>query len=365
MSGTFRFLPILLSLVCLLLFIVTETWYVPLVAHRYGYTSGADPIVPLEVLRSRGVLLSCLAQLGVMAARWTVLYYAPIYVLAVRGFSAATSGSALIPTNLGFGTGGLVVGWLHVRRSGAFWLPSIVSLLLFAGSLSLVGQLSRAPSSAPSSTSSSSASDGLSGLGTYALALFANGFCTGAFLNYTLAHLLHLTRPSTHFIITSLLATFRGFSGSFGTAIGGGFFMGRLATHLSDGFARLDGGDGGNLSDARRALVTRLVGSPALVYGTDAQGHAMLTDAERAVAVASYESALGQLYRSAALVALVMLIAQAGTGWAAPKTLSLGGAGSAAESQNGNGILGGYADEEEDEEEILEAIEEHDTTMEA
>lgn len=333
LSGTIRPTFILASGISLLLFIATEAWYVPRV-------TGGDPIVPLEVLRSRGVLFSCLAQLGVMAARWTVLYYAPIYVLAVRGFSAATSGSALIPTNLGFGSGGLVVGWLHVRRSGAFWLPSIVSLFLFAGSLSVVGILSKAHASG-------------TGTALYVLALFANGFCAGAYLNYTLAHLLHLTRPSTHFIITSLLATFRGFSGSFGTSIGGGFFMRRLSAKLADGFSLLDGG---SLSSARRTLITQLVGSPALVFGNDGQGHRVLDDAEREVAVSGYESALGELYRWAAIVALAVVLVQAGTGWAAPKPRPAVGAAEA-------GAV--FSDDEEDEEEILEAIAEHDATMEA
>ncbi|KJR81338.1 MFS multidrug transporter [Sporothrix schenckii 1099-18] len=332
LSGTVHPKYILLSGVSLLLFVATEVWYVPRV-------TGGDPIVPVEVLRSRGVLFSCLAQLGVMSARWTVLYYAPIYVLAVRGFSAATSGSALIPTNVGFGIGGLVIGWLHVRRSGAFWLPSVVSLFLFAGTLAVVGLLSRADAS---------------GLGTaaYVLALFANGFCTGAYLNYTLAHVLHLTRPSTHFIITSLLATFRGFAGSFGTSIGGGFFMRRLAIQLTDGFTQLDGG---NLSSARRTLITQLVGSPALVFGNDRQGHAVLNDAERRVAVSGYESALGELYRWGAIVALVVILVQAGTGWTAPKPLP------AVDAAEGSAV---FSDEDE-EEEILEAFAEHDTTMEA
>ncbi|CAK7267865.1 hypothetical protein SEPCBS119000_002768 [Sporothrix epigloea] len=332
MSGTVRPLPILISGVVLLLFLATEAWYVP-------HVTGGVPIVPYEVLRSRGVLLSCFAQLGVMAARWTVLYYAPIYALAVCGYPAALAGSALIPTNFGFGVGGLVVGWLHVRRSGAFWLPSVVSVFFFACSLALVGLLSRAHESAH-------------GPVAFVVALFVNGFCTGAFLNYTLAHVLHLTRPSTHFIITSLLATFRGFSGSFGTSIGGGFFMRRLAAELASSFERLDGG---SLSSEHRILVTRLVGSPALVFGSDSQGNPALSDVERKVAVTSYEAALGNLFHWAAVIALVVIVVQAGTGWSAPK------------SSPDAGTAGGGAvfEDEEDEEEILEAIAEHNATMEA
>lgn len=338
LAGTIQPFPIFLSFVSLGAFIFTEFYLVK-------HISGGVPIVPLEVLCSRGVLLSCLSQLGVMAARWTILYYAPIYVLAVRGFSAATSGSALIPTNLGFGTGGLIVGWLHVRRAGHFWLPSVVSVVFFSSTLLIVGLLSRAHADA---------------LGTagYVLALFCNGFCTGAYLNYTLAHVLHLTRPSTHFIITSLLATFRGFSGSFGTSIGGGFFMRRLAIQLTDGFSQLDGG---NLTSGRQLLITRLVGSPALVWGNDALGHPILTEAEREVAVLGYESALGHLYHWAALTAMVVIFIQAGTGWAAPKP-RLSSTSSVLPGSNG---VFSDGDETVDEEEIREAIIEHDASMEA
>lgn len=276
----------------------------------------SDPIIPLEVLKSRGILLSCLAQLGFMASRWTVLYFAPIFVLAVRGMSPTVSGAILIPTNAGFGTGGLVVGWLHVRRAGSFWLPSLVSLVFFGLTLSSLSFLSTATAPA----------------WLYVLVIFLNGFATGAALNYTLAHLLHLAAPESHFISTSLLATFRGFAGSFGTAIGGGVFARTLRDALTKGYEDLDGGgDGGS---GRQQLITRLIGSPALVFGGD------LSDAERAVAVQGYEDALRVLYRSTAAVCVLVLLVQAGTGWAAPVT-------------------------KEEEEEIDEAIAEHDGTMEA
>lgn len=335
LSGTFRPLVILASLVSLAVFIAVECWFVP-------HISGGDPIIPFELLASRGVLLSCLAQLGIMAARWTILYYAPIFMLAVRGQSAALSGAMLIPTNAGFGSGGLLIGWLHIRRAGAFWLPCLVSMVCFSASLAVVGLLS-----SPSATFSST---------TYVLALFANGFCTGAFLNYTLAHLLHLTRPHTHFVASSLLATFRSFSGSFGTAIGGGFFMRHLAGQLSTGFTRLDGG---SLSDTHRALINRLIGSPALVFGTDASGHPALNEAQRHVAILGYATSLRSLYQVAALGSLLMLFVQAATGWTEPKS----------HAPVDHGPLSAGADDEDDEEEIeeeiREAIAEHDGGMEA
>lgn len=306
LSGTIQPLPIILSLAVFALFYVIERFL------------AADPIIPLEVLQSRGVLLSCLAQLGFMAARWSVLFYAPIFVLAVRGLSPAVAGAVLIPTNAGFGSGGLLVGWLHVRRAGSFWLPCVVSIFLFGLALAGLAGLSNAASPA----------------WLYLAAVFANGFCTGAALNYTLAHLLHLSRPDTHFIATGLLATFRGFAGSFGTAIGGGIFGRTLSRALDDGFRQLDGSGDGGLSDARQRLIKRLIGSPALVFGGG------LSADEQAVAVKGYEAALRVLYQSAVVLTLIIVFVQAGSGWKGPEV-------------------------KEEEDEVREAIAEHDGNMEA
>lgn len=299
LSGSVQPTPMVLSILVLAIFVFNE----------YKLTS--DPLIPISILQSRGVLLSCLAQLGLMSARWTVLFYAPIFGLAVRGLSPTMAGAILIPTNLGFACGGIIVGWVHVRRAGAFWLPCIVSVVLFGLALFGLSLTSNATSPA----------------WVYLVIVFCNGFCTGAALNYTLAHILHVSAPGTHYVATGLLATFRGFAGSFGTSIGGGIFTRKLREELAAGFEKLDGSS--SLSPGRVSLIKRLVGSPNLVYsGT-------LTGAERAVAVAGYEVALKVLYTSACALTVLVLFIQAGTGWTAPAT-------------------------QETEEEIAEEVAEHD-----
>lgn len=305
LSGTIQIIPIVVSVGTLIAFVLFES----LVA--------ADPIIPVAVLQSRGALLSCLAQLGFMAARWTVLFYAPVTALAVFGFSPGAAGSMLVPTNLGFGAGGLLVGWLHVRRAGSFWLPSLVSMALFGASLLLLSFA--ASPSVPT--------------WVFVGIIFANGLCTGASLNYTLAHLLHLTPSHTHYIATSLLATFRGFAGSFGTAIGGGIFSRSLRGALESGFRAIDGTD--TLSAARRVLVTRLVGSPALVHDGG------LPDADHRVAVDGYAAGLRVLFQAAAVLSVIVVVLQAATGWNGPK------------------------DEKEDEEEVRRALAQSDPEYEA
>lgn len=283
LSGTIQPLPMLLSVIPLVLFVVNE------------YKVATDPLIPVSILQSRGVLFSCLSQLGLMAARWSVLFYAPIFVLAVRGLSPALAGSVLIPTNLGFGVGSLLAGWLHIKRTGSFWLACLVSIALFG--VALFGLSLTSNAAAPA--------------WLYVLLVFANGVCTGAALNYTLAHILHVAVPGTHYIATGLWTTFRGFAGSFGTSIGGGIFARRLREDLAVGFGRLDDSTG-DLSPDRVNLIKRLVGSPNLVFG------GTLSDAERAVAVHGYEASLKNLYTYAVILTVVVVFLQAATGWAAP-----------------------------------------------
>ena len=246
------------------------------------------------MLSSRGALLSCLAQLGLMTARWSVLFYSPVFMLAVRGAHPAAAGSVLIPTNLGFGLGSLVVGWLHVRRAGSFWLATVLTILLFVASQYALSAVARPDWS----------------MAAFIVVVLANGATAGAALNYTLAHLLHLSHPDTQYITTSLLGTFRGFGGSFGTSIGGGIFYRLLRTQLTSGFLSLDGGD--ELSPARQRLVSRLLGTPELVF------HGGLSPDAKDVAVEGYAGAIRGVWQAMATLGLAVVLVQALTGWKAP-----------------------------------------------
>lgn len=282
LAGDLRPLALLLSPLFLGAFLLTE------------YRFAADPVIPLAVLSSRGILLSCLAQLGLMSARWSLLYFAPIFMLAVRGTTPATSGSILVPTNLGFTIGGVVVGWVHIRRSGPFWLPCIVAFAAFAVSLLVLAAVARPGASMPA----------------LIFIVFLNGITTGAALNYTLAHLLHHAHPGTDYVASSLLATFRGFGGSFGTSIGGGVFYRFLSASLTSGYLALDGGR--HLSPYHENLITRLQGMPHLVFNGD------LSPQDQHVALLGYASAIGSVWRAAGIMVLIMVVVQAATGWKAP-----------------------------------------------
>ncbi|RFU25288.1 hypothetical protein B7463_g11051, partial [Scytalidium lignicola] len=272
-SQKILWIPIVSSGVTLTIFILNENF----IAH--------DPVIPVSILKSRGALLSCLATLGSMSARWMVLFYSPVYAISVLGWSPASAGSILIPTNLGFAFGGLLAGLLHIKRDGSFWSGCVIALTAFSATLFLISRI---------------ASPSLSPL-LFILSVFLNGISIGAALNYTLAHLLHLSPPGTSFISTSLLATFRGFAGSFGSAIGGGLFVRMLKGGLEDGFKQHGGLDG------KEDLVRRLLGSPALVQG--------LEGVEKTIAVNAYAGSVRGIFLAGSALGLVMVFVQAGTGW--------------------------------------------------
>lgn len=282
-----------LSLISLAAFLVVE------------YCLAADPIIPLPVLSSRGVLLSCLAQFGLMTARWTLLFYTPVYMLAVRGAAPAGAGAILVPTNAGFAIGGFLAGALHIRRAGSFWLPTVAVSAVFGLSLFLVGLVATPTAPMP----------------LFVAVVFLNGLATGAALNYSLAHVLHLSHKDTEYVSTSLLGTFRGFGGSFGTSIGGGIFFRFLRQALTAGFAGLEGHHGGRddgLTPEHTRLVTRLLGAPGLVFSGE------LNAEEQQVAISGYSGAIRGVWHAAALLTVIVVAVQAAAGWTAPEARSTG-----------------------------------------
>jgi len=274
-SPKIDFRAVALSVAMLVLFVLVE------------FRWAAEPIVPPTVMTSRANFFSGTSTVGVMTARWAILFYTPVYAIAVRGWKPSAAGALLVPTNAGFAAGGLIAGFFHIRRTGSFYTPSLICFALFAVVQFVVSQLCT-PTSA---------------IGLYIGALFCNGFVVGALLNYSLAHLLHMTPTSQHVIVIPFNATFRSFSGSFGSSIAGGYFLRSLYRNLDEGFRSIGMPHNGE-------LVRKLLGSPLLVQKLEGD--------ERLVAVDAYTGAIKATFLAGVGLALIMLIVQAGVGWVAP-----------------------------------------------
>ena len=136
----------------------------------------------------------------------------------------------------------------------------------------------------------------------YIINTFINGFITGTILNYSYAHVLHISKPKLHPIVTSLTAMFRAFAGSFGSSIGGGIFGRVLKSNLETGFEGQD-------FEGKDRLISRLLGSPILARSLHGE--------QREVARDSYAVATSTLFLAACGLGLVAAVVQAGTGWTA------------------------------------------------
>jgi hypothetical protein len=110
--------------------------------------------------------------------------------------------------------------------------------------------------------------------------------------------------PVTHVIVIPLNSMFRSMSGSFGSAISGGLFARVLRSTLETDF-KYRGLKG------KEQLIRQLLGTPALVNS--------LVGAEKEVAVDGYTTAVKALFVSGSILALIVTVFQAGTGWTAPK----------------------------------------------
>ena len=270
-TSTINYWTLIASAVLLVIFLVVEA------------RVAKEPVIPMEVMKSSAVALTCLSSLGFMTSRWTVLFYTPIYSIAVRGWSPAVAGTILIPTNAGFATGGLLVGLVHIRKAQSYYAPTLVVYLLFAVCMFVFSQISTTKPPAVA----------------YIVTTFINGCLAGASLNYSYQHVLHRSKPKLHPIVTSLTAMVRGFAGSFGSSIGGGLFGRVLQTHLETGFE-------GQEFPGKDKLIKQLLGSPLLAQ--------KLGGEQREVAKESYAAATSALFLAACIFASMAAAVQAGTG---------------------------------------------------
>jgi MFS family permease len=278
-APTISSIAIILALLDFTLFVFVESKW------------ATDPIVPTTVLAHRGNLLTGLATVGLMAARWSVLFYTPIFGISIRAFPQSTAGTLLIPTDIGFALGGIVIGYLHIRSNRSYYLPSLLAFLCFAITEALLSHLSTATAPLP----------------LYLTVSFFNGFCAGAILNYTLAHVLFLTPQTTHVIVIPFIAMLRSLAGSFGSAISGGIFLRSLTSSLKAGLGTID------IPAERKAeLIKKLIGNPGLVW-------TLPSAALREMALSAYVDAYRTMFWAGTAMAVAMGVVQAGTGWKVPR----------------------------------------------
>lgn len=269
MASSFSLWPLVAGAIALVLFILIESRFATL------------PIIPVSVLANPATLFGCFCSLLSMTARWVLLYYSPIWAMAVLGFHPAQAGATLIPTSFGFGIGGLLVGAYSVRHAGGYYWQSLVSIILFTATYVAFYLLS---STAP--------------ISKYMCLLVFNGLGAGAVLVYTLAHILSTTHEKA--IVTGLYNTFRGLAPSFGAGIAGGILQRRLQKSLVNSIIPYR--KNGVLTVEDWALINRLKGSPTLVW--------QLNGWQKDIGIKAYEYAIKIIFLVAIFAGALSFVAQ-------------------------------------------------------
>jgi EmrB/QacA subfamily drug resistance transporter len=107
----------------------------------------AEPIVPLELLGSRGVGLATAGMLLMAMGLFGATLFTPLYLQGVLGRSAVYSGGVLMPLMLAFVAASIVSGQI-IARGIRYRLTAIVGMLLAASGLAWLAALGREPADA-------------------------------------------------------------------------------------------------------------------------------------------------------------------------------------------------------------------------
>jgi EmrB/QacA subfamily drug resistance transporter len=106
-----------------------------------------DPIVPLELLGSRGVGLATAGMLLMAMGLFGATLFTPLYLQGVLGRSAAVSGSVLVPLMLAFVASSIVSGQV-IARGIRYRRTAVLGMLLAASGLVCLAVLGREPADA-------------------------------------------------------------------------------------------------------------------------------------------------------------------------------------------------------------------------
>jgi len=102
------------SFICGVLFILVEKYWAPF------------PVMPLRLITRRTPFAVSVSNLFASMAAFSMLYNVPLYFSAVKLYSAASSGSHLLPHSIAISCGSVAAGWM-MRRTGKLYTLTLAA----------------------------------------------------------------------------------------------------------------------------------------------------------------------------------------------------------------------------------------------
>jgi EmrB/QacA subfamily drug resistance transporter len=175
-----------------------------------------EPIIPLSLFShwtfDSNIIFALIMGVGMFGG----LIFLPIYLQAVKGMSATTSGLSLLPLVVGIFTTSISSGQLMVRTGRYKWMP-ITGAIVVGGALVAFSRLQ---------------------VDTKYWTLAIMMFCFGAGLGFTMQVVVTAVQNSVerkHMgVATASVAFFRSMGGAIGTALFGAILNIQLPKHLKD-----------------------------------------------------------------------------------------------------------------------------------
>lgn len=233
--------------------------------------AAAEPVLPLKLFRVRTFTLSAVISFVVGFAMFGAMTYLPTFLQVVQGVTPTLSGVHMLPMVFGLLLSSTVSGQI-VSRTGRWKVFPIAGTAVTTIGLLLLHRLDENSSTAVMSTY-----------------FFVFGLGLGLVMQVLVLIVQNAVSYEDLGVATSGATFFRSIGASFGVAIFGTVFAGRLSDKLTDAFrgARLPGG----------------VSADALK--SDPRGIGSLPPALRAPAVHAYASSITDVFLYAAPVALL------------------------------------------------------------
>jgi EmrB/QacA subfamily drug resistance transporter len=181
----------------------------------------ADPIVPLQLLRTRTVALVSTALFLATAALFAITVFVPLFLQTTTGATPTEAGLLLVPAMLGI-TVSTTLSGRSIARTGRYKRFPVAGLALMTAALAALAEVSADPSRA---------STGI------ALAVFGLGF--GMVTQVLVTTVQNAVERRELGIATATAGFFRALGGAVGAAVLGAVFAARSGAHASDGVAHV------------------------------------------------------------------------------------------------------------------------------
>ncbi|KAK9470450.1 major facilitator superfamily domain-containing protein [Dipodascopsis tothii] len=175
-----------------------------------------EPVIPVELLADRTIFGASFTNWFMTMSVYSILYYLPIYVIAVKGVSETTAGVALISNFVGVAAGSFASG-VYMRNTGRYYMIAMVSAVSFVFGVALICTFGRNTS--------------------YTAVLFWTlfpGAGYGALLTITLIALIAAVPQKFQAVTTSIQYGFRGTGSTIGVALSSAVFQNVLLRRLHE-----------------------------------------------------------------------------------------------------------------------------------